>query len=152
MYLTGDTCPACTEAHGSVVLHIHQQPRFVPCLYIHASSSVLDRPFGLYCLVSWLLAFKSEVQNKIKFKKIKKNPTNHNQPPPTPPKKRARINKPGSAPVSFQALFRPHASYTSFQRNVIFWQSHVLCYPFSVLRESCWAYVLFENNSNKKRL
>lgn len=140
MYLTGVTFPACTEACGSVVLHIHQQPIFVPCPYIPASSSVLDKPFGPYYLLAsfhgcWpLKAMYWTKQNKTTKKK---------KPPKTKPIQRTREKRSQTAPVSFQALFRPHASYTTLQRYVIIWQSHVLCYPFSVLRESCWAYGFF---------
>lgn len=52
-------------------------------------------------------------------------------------KRERKKTKPGSAPASFQAMFRPHASYTALQRYVIIWQSHVLYYPFSVLKDSC---------------
>lgn len=62
---------------------------------------------------------------------------------------RERGNQPGCAPAPSQAIFNPHTSSTALQGCVILWHCLVLCSPFSVLGESCWAPVPFENNSNK---
>lgn len=111
---------------ASALLHSLWEPRSGPCPY-PPSSPLLGGMFVPHCLTSLLLAFESTYRGRKK-------------------------NRPGSDAASFWASFRPYTSHTTLQRYVIIWQSHILCYPLSVLRRGCWAYVLLEIKVIKNRL